>query len=253
MNAMMDTLVQAPARIASVNGVALHEAGEQLAPEELRQRACTELLRQEAAAQGITGATTASAVEALLEQAIAVPEPTAEACRRVFEANPGRYARGERLRLRHVLLAVTEGVDVNALRQRAEGMLFELRCAEPQSDAFAAAARRWSNCPSGADGGDLGWVLRDECAPEFARDVFGQQTVGILPRLVHSRFGLHIVEVQAREAGIQPAFKDVSRAIAAGLRQQTWANALRQYLQLLAGKAALQGVDLQAVDNPLVQ
>jgi peptidyl-prolyl cis-trans isomerase C len=244
---------QATETVASVNGIALVEPGEQLDQDALRQRACTELLRQEATRLGIAGGTTSLAIETLLEQAVTVPEPTTEACRRVFDANPTRYARGERLRLSHVLLAVTQGVDVNALRQRGEAMLFDLRCAEPESDAFRIAAKRWSNCPTGADGGDLGWVLRDDCAPEFAREVFGQQTVGILPRLVHSRFGFHIVEVCERETGIQPAFEEVQQAIAAGLRQQTWANALRQYLQLLAGQATLQGVDLHGADSPLVQ
>jgi peptidyl-prolyl cis-trans isomerase C len=33
-------------RVASVNGVALHQPGETLSPEILRQRACSELLRQ---------------------------------------------------------------------------------------------------------------------------------------------------------------------------------------------------------------
>jgi peptidyl-prolyl cis-trans isomerase C len=245
--------LQAPEMVASVNGIALVEPGERLDQDALRQRACTELLRQEATRRGIAGGTTSLAIETLLEQAVTVPEPTTEACRRVFEANPARYARGERLRLRHVLLAVTEGVDVNALRQRGEAMLFDLRCSEPESDAFRVAAKRWSNCPTGADGGDLGWVSRDDCAPEFAREVFGQQTVGILPRLVHSRFGFHIVEVCERESGIQPEFEEVREAIAAALRQQTWANALRQYLQLLAGQATLHGVDLQGADSPLVQ
>jgi peptidyl-prolyl cis-trans isomerase C len=245
--------LQAPEMVASVNGIALVEPGERLDQDALRQRACTELLRQEATRRGIAGGTTSLAIETLLEQAVTVPEPTTEACRRVFEANPARYAKGERLRLRHVLLAVTEGVDVNALRQRGEAMLFDLRCSEPESDAFRIAAKRWSNCPTGADGGDLGWVSRDDCAPEFAREVFGQQTVGILPRLVHSRFGFHIVEVCERESGIQPEFEEVREAIAAALRQQTWANALRQYLQLLAGQATLHGVDLQCADSPLVQ
>ena len=243
----------AAAGVATVNGLPLHEPGERLSADELRQRACTELLRQEATRRGLAGGTTTQAIDALLEQAVVVPEPTEEACRRLFDANPGRYARGERLLLRHVLLAVTPGVDVNALRQRGEALLLELRCADPADDAFRVAARRWSNCPTGADGGELGWVTRDECAAEFAREVFGQQTVGILPRLVHSRFGFHVVEVSAREPGIQPDFHEVHRAIAASLRQQAWANALRQYLQVLAAQARLEGVDLQAADSPLVQ
>jgi len=245
--------VRALPAVASVNGIALHGADEAMTQDVLRQRACTELLRQEATRLGLPDAADSAAIEALLEQAVDIPEPSPEACRRYFEANPGRFAAGERLRLRHILFAVTQGVDVNALRLRAEALLLELRCADPHGDSFATAARRWSNCPTGADGGHLGWVTRDECAAEFAREVFGQQTIGIIPRLVHSRFGFHVIEVCAREAGVQPRFEDVGRAVAAVLRQQAWARCLRQYLQVLAGRADLRGVDLQGVDNPLVQ
>jgi peptidyl-prolyl cis-trans isomerase C len=239
--------------IARVNGVPLHEAGEELDDTALRQRACSELLRQAAVAAGIDTDSVSDAIEQLLDRELAVPEPSDEACRRHFEAHRARYGRGERLRLRHVLFGVTPGVDVQALRQRAEALLFELRCAEPDGDAFGSAARQWSNCPSGAQDGDLGWVGRDDCAPEFARDVFGQDTVGVLPRLVHSRFGLHVVEVRARDAGTPPAFEEVRAAVAQTLRQQAWVNAMRQYLQLLAGRAALEGVSMDAADTPLVQ
>src|SRR5256885_8232333 len=51
---------------------------------------------------------------------------------------------------------------------------------------------------------------RSDCAPEFARDVFASQEIGVLPRLVHSRFGLHVVEVCAREAGVLPDWQQRS-------------------------------------------
>lgn len=238
---------------ARVNGVPLHDEGEVLDATALRQRACSELLRQAAVAAGIATDSAGDAIEQLLDRKLTLPEPSEEACRRHFEAHRARYGRSERLRVRHVLFAVTPGVDVQALRGRAEALLLELRCADPDSDAFGAAARQWSNCPTGAQGGDLGWVGRDDCAPEFARDVFGQDTIGVLPRLVHSRFGLHVVEVCARDAGTAPAFEDVRAAVAMTLRQQAWVNALRQYLQVLAGAAELQGVSLEAADTPLVQ
>lgn len=247
------SMPETSAPVARVNGVALHEPGEQLTPDALRQRAYTEILRQEASTQGIEGETTAQAVEALLGQQIDIPEPTEEACRRYFEAHPARFARGERVSLRHVLFGVTPGVDVKALRLRAEALLLDLRCADVTSDTFASAAKQWSNCPTGAKGGELGWVTQDDCAQEFGQQVFGQQTVGILPRLVHSRFGFHVVEVCAREPGVQPDFEEIRQAIALRLRHQTWTSALRQYLQLLAGKARVEGVDLEAADTPLVQ
>ena len=250
---------------AHVNGTPLHAPGERLDQDTLRQRACTELLRQAAQragllapadAPGLDGATSAAAsdaIERLLERELAVPEPSEDACRRYHEAHPAAHAQGERAQLRHVLFAVTPGVDVKQLRQRAEALLIELRCADDGGARFAAAAAQWSNCPSGQQGGALGWLTRADCAPEFAREVFGGTEIGVLSRLVHSRFGLHVVEVVAREAGCQPAFEDVRQAIALTLRQQAWVNALRQYLQLLAGAAVVEGVQLDAADTPLVQ
>ena len=90
-------------------------------------------------------------------------------------------------------------------------------------------------------------------SPEFARELFARQEVGVLPRLVHSRFGLHVVEVLAREPGTVPSFEAVRTAVAQSLRQQSYVTALRQYLQLLAGEARIEGIDLDAAATPLVQ
>lgn len=252
--------------LASVNGVALNMSGEVLSAEILRQRACTELLRQAAQAAGLLAASDPAAgdgviseaatvaIEALLERNLAVPEPTEDDCRRHYAAHQGRYRTGERVRARHILFAVTPGVDVAALRKQAEPVFLDVRCHDGQSaDRFADAARQWSNCPSGADGGDLGWLGAEDCAPEFARELFGHIEVGVLPRLVHSRFGLHVVEVLEREPGVAQSFESVRGALANSLRQQAFVTALRQYLLLLAGAAVVEGVDLDAADTPLVQ
>ena len=252
--------------MASINGVVLHESGEALASEELRQRACTELLRQAAqrvglldvadaaTADGVISEAATSAIDALLERELNLPEPSEEACRRHHAAHPGTYRTGERVRVRHILFAVTPGVDVVALRKRAEPIFLDVRCHDGQaSDRFADAARKWSNCPSGEHGGELGWLGSPDCAPEFARELFGQIEIGVLPRLVHSRFGLHVVEVLEREPGAAQAFESVRGAVAMALHQQAYVTALRQYLRLLAGQAVVEGVELEAAGTPLVQ
>jgi len=252
--------------VARVNGVALHAPGEAIAAEALRQRACTELLRQAAqraglldaadavAADGVTSEAASRAIETWLEQQIVLPEPSDDACRRYHAAHAARHAVGERVLARHVLFAVTPGVDLAALRRRAEACLLDLRCQAPgATDRFPRVAAETSNCPSGAQGGDLGWLGVDDCAPEFAREIFGHAEVGVLPRLVHSRFGLHVVEVLSREPGTVPTYEAVRSAVAQALRQQAFATALRQYLQLLAGRARIEGVDLDAAATPLVQ
>ncbi len=252
---------------ATINGVPICLANEALTEDEIRQRAYSELLRQAAIKQGLLAANDApptagimseeasSAVEKLLDLALQIPVPSEQACRRHYEAHTALYRTGERVHTRHILFAVVQGVDVVALRNRAETALLDVRCFDglEAADKFSIAAGKFSNCPSGANGGDLGWLTPTECAPEFAKEIFGHSEVGVLPRLVHSRFGLHVVEVVARDAGTTQAFEVVRGAVEMALRQTTYVTALRQYLQVLAGAAKVQGVALETADSPLVQ
>lgn len=263
------TLTMTP-ELARINGVPLLRPDEALDPTALRQRACTELLRQAAIRAGLLSPADAeptdgavsdeasAAIEALLERELPLPDPSEDACRRLYDAHPARYAIGERVLARHVLFAVTPGLDVAALRQRAEACLLDLRCqvapdGAVAEDRFSEVARTQSNCPSGEQGGALGWLSAGDCAPELGAELFGHPEVGVLPRLVRSRFGLHVVEVLAREPGTVPPFESVRPALAQALQRQAFATALRQYLQLLAGQAHIVGVALEAADSPLVQ
>jgi peptidyl-prolyl cis-trans isomerase C len=262
----MDHQAQSTLPAARINGVPLHAPDETLTPDELRQRACTELLRQAAQRDGLLAAddtptsdgviseAAAHAIEELLDTILEIPEPSEEACQRHYAAHQGSFSPGEKIHARHILFAVTPGVDVVALRKRAEAALLDVRCHDgSNSVAFAKTARELSNCPSGAQGGDLGWLTSNDCAPEFARELFGHAEVGVLPRLVHSRFGLHVVEVLQREPGVVQSFEMVRGAVAMSLRQKTYVTALRQYLRLLAGQASVEGVELETADTLLLQ
>lgn len=253
--------------IARINAVALNSADELLSADELRQRACSELLRQRAIAigllpeddapgeGGVLSEAASHAIEALLEQSLFIPEPTEDECRRHHAAHQSFYVTGEQVNARHILFAVTEGVDVVALRNRAETTLLDVRCHDGNvlEDRFAEAARTQSNCPTGAEGGKLGWLSPADCAPEFAKELFGHAEVGVLPRLVHSRFGFHVVEVLERKPGVEQTFEAVRGAVLMSMRQKTYVTALRQYLLQLANQAEIIGVDIEAADSPLVQ
>jgi peptidyl-prolyl cis-trans isomerase C len=254
------------AAVSSVNGIPLAAPGEVASMEELRRRAHLELLRQAAIRAGLLAAddplpsggviseAAAAAIEALLDRELVRPPADDETCRRYHAANATRFAQGERVRLRHILFAVTPGVDLDALRKRAEACLIDLRArTHAEADRFIDAAAQLSNCPSGREGGALGWLTAADCAPEFAREIFGHPEVGVLPRLVRSRFGFHVVEVLERAAGEVPDFHAVRDAVRQTLDRQTYATALRQYLQVLAAEAHIEGVALDAAASPLLQ
>lgn len=266
MHTLPTTDALAATRPLRVGDDVLHPQPDQLTEAERRQLASLALLRLAAIedgllsvddpvpSDGVLSEAAADAIDRWLDQAIQVPDPDEAACRRFHAAHPARHAQGERVQARHILFAVTPGVDVQALRQRAEQVLVSVR-ADP--DTFAEQARSSSNCPSGEQGGELGWLDAKDCAPEFARELFGQDEaqahIGVLPRLVHSRFGLHVVEVQAREAGVQPAFEQVQEAVAQSLRQQAFATALKQACAVLAARHEVEGADLDAAASPLLQ
>jgi peptidyl-prolyl cis-trans isomerase C len=139
-------------------------------------------------------------------------------CLRYYDANKAHFIVGQALHVRHILFAVTPGVNVHALSQRAETALLELIRKDVPPGRFEQLAAELSNCPSSKEGGDLGWVTPEDCAPELANELFFQTDsrwgMGVHPRLVHTRFGLHIIEVLGRRKGKLPAFEEVQERIA---------------------------------------
>ena len=254
----------APRALAAIHGITLQEAGETVSPGELRERAWSELLRQEAVRTGrlpernvlqaprLTADEEAT-VHRMLEQEVPLRQPDEEECARFHQAQPQLFLEGNKVHVRHILFAVTPGVDVRALAQRAEQALLELTHREAPPERFADQARELSNCPSSAQGGDLGWLTPQECAPELATVLFDPALNGLLPKLVQSRFGFHIVDVLAREPGRPLPYEQVRERIATHLAQRSRLTALHQFIRVLAGRALVEGVELEAAESPLIQ
>jgi peptidyl-prolyl cis-trans isomerase C len=254
----------APRALPAINGITLQRAGEQLTPPELRERAWSELLRQEAVRTGWLPASPVleaprleaeaeKVVHRMLEQEVPLRMPDDAECARFHSGHPQLFALGCKVHVRHILFAVTPGVDVRALAQRAEQVLLELTDPAAPPGLFAERAGELSNCPSGAQGGDLGWLAPADCAPELGAVLFDEKVAGLHPKLVQSRFGFHIVEVLERVRGQPVPFEQARERIATLLAQRSRVTALHQYIRVLAGRALVEGVDLEPAESPLVQ
>ena len=251
-----------------INGITLVAPEGAEAYTDWLELAHTELLRQEAVASGLLPASTGTTapelteadravIEDMVDAEINTPEPTSQECERFFEANKTQFVVGQALHVRHILFAVTPGVNVHALTVHAEKALLSLLGKDVPVDQFARLASELSNCPTSTQGGDLGWIGPNDCAPELANELFYQKDslwgMGVHPRLVHSRFGFHILEVLGRRKGQQKTFEEVSERITAQLTLQSRAKALHQYMRLLVGQAEVEGIVLEGADSPLVQ
>jgi peptidyl-prolyl cis-trans isomerase C len=236
----------------SVNGVAV-TAGPETSSE---LGAARELLRQRAVAVGILDAASTDdgaieqAIEALLAREVVTPSPTEEECRRYYDAHPRDFDSGDLVHARHILFQVTPAVRVPEIRARAEQALNELLRAP---ERFGAMAAEMSNCPSGQHGGNLGQIGRGDMVPEFERAIFRPGPTGVMRELVKTRHGFHIVAVDRRIPGKRLQFDLVKSEIADRLRTMVEEKALRQYISVLAGKADIQGANLDGTEIPLVQ
>jgi len=63
--------------------------------------------------------------------------------------------------------------------------------------AFTEVAKEHSNCPSKAQGGDLGSFGRGQMVPEFDEVVFSAE-LNTVQGPVKTQFGYHLLEVTAR-------------------------------------------------------
>ncbi len=65
-------------------------------------------------------------------------------------------------------------------------------------EEFAAVARRFSSCPSGKNGGDLGWFGKGMMVPEFEKIAF-EEEVGKVVGPVKTQFGYHVIKVTGKK------------------------------------------------------
>jgi peptidyl-prolyl cis-trans isomerase C len=235
----------------SINGINVeHEA--QTSAEFAAVR---ELLRQRAVTVGLLAGDAAgdqveAAVEALLDREVTTPTPTDAECRRYYDQHPEEFESGDLVHVRHILFQVTPRVNVPEMRARAEQALNEL-LREPER--FAAMARELSNCSSGQHDGNLGQIGRGDTVPEFEKAVFGLRPPGLLPELVKTRYGFHIVTIDQQIPGSKLPYDLVRDQIGERLRTAVEQKALRQYVSMLAGQAEVVGVDLDGSTSPLLQ
>lgn len=107
------------------------------------------------------------------------------------------------MHVRHIYFAVKSDADFHKVCIKAEGVLLALTRPKQPADQFLKLAQSLSDCPSAANGGDLGWITPETCPAELYNELFCQSDwlsgQGVHPRLVRTQHGLHIVEVLARK------------------------------------------------------
>jgi peptidyl-prolyl cis-trans isomerase C len=207
-------------------------------------------LRQRAAELELQADGEEALLEAVLQHDVQIPEPGEAECQRYYAQHADALRQGDMIEADHILFAVTPSTPIDALRTKAENTLYALMA---NTGGFAEMARGLSNCPSAQVGGNLGQLTAEQCVPEFWQALMEHGEPGLLPRLVRSRFGLHIVRIARIAHGQLPSFEAVQAQIAQTLRQQSLVRALQLYAQDLEQHAQQAADSVPAVACPAPQ
>ena len=157
-----------------------------------------------------------------------------------YEQHKEELRQPEQIRLSEILVAIanpdkstTEDPQALATAQsKAEGLLAEIR----KGAKFEDVAKKNSDGPTAAQGGDLGYFKRGTLAKELEDKTFAMKA-GEVSDVIRTKQGFVILQVsEHQEAGIPP-FKDVEAKVQDAMYMQKLQPALRAFLEKLRTEA----------------
>ena len=146
-------------------------------------------------------------INKLRENVTSQAEVTEEEMKSYYDNNQSEFQVQEQAEARHILLED---------RETAEEVMSKL---ENGSD-FAELATEYSTGPSAEEGGNLGFISKDQnIAQKFKEAVFALD-VGGRSEIVETQYGFHIIEVTDRKEGGLKSFDEVKEQIRQQLANQ---------------------------------
>ncbi len=148
------------------------------------------------------------------------------------EAGKPQYQIGE------VFIDATRAGGMAAAHQGAEQLIGQLQKGAP----FPAVAKQFSNSPSAANGGDVGWVSTGEMAPEVDR-VLADLRPGQLSAPIEVKDGIYIIYLKDRRAGDASTVVKLKQAAIALSKTATPEDVSAAEAKLMLLRPKLQGCD----------
>ncbi|MBN1508599.1 MAG: peptidylprolyl isomerase [Sedimentisphaerales bacterium] len=164
-----------------------------------------------------------------------------EEARQYYDSHSQEFEVPEQVRASHILVS-TQPKDPNAdpnqlkvtAKAKAENLLKQVK----DGGDFAAIAKESSDCPSSAQGGDLGLFSRGKMVPAFENAAFVMK-VGDVSDIVETQFGYHIIKVTEHKDASVTSFEDAKTDIVERLSTERRNAATKQYIQSLKEKAKI--------------
>ena len=166
-----------------------------------------------------------------------VADPTEDEVTAFYEAHKAEYVEPHQVLCQHILVKGSNDAALDKIKEIRE------RIVNDKAD-FAEEAKKHSDCPSGAQGGSLGWFGRGMMVPEFDKAAF-EMKKGEVSGIVTTEFGYHIIYKADENGGGQQTIVDVHDQIKDLLRHEARGKAMDAYVADLREKATIEYKDVK--------
>ena len=213
------------------------------------------LLLQEARRRGLVSAPVAAGpgrresedealIRQLLETAITVEPPTDAQIRAEWKRDPSRFRTPPLWEVSHILCACDprNPADRQKAQTRARALAQRVQ-ADP--GCFAMLAARESDCSSRDCDGTLGQLGPGDTVPEFEAVLRGLAEGQVTDEPVLTRYGFHVIRLDAVAPGRPLPFEAVQGKIADAMEKAAWARKAQAFVGDLVAGADISGAELR--------
>lgn len=156
-----------------------------------------------------------------------------------YNSRKDEFKQPEQIEARHILIKVqpsdTQEAKDNALK-KIKGILAEVK--EGKKD-FAELAKEYSECPSGPNGGDLGYFGHGQMVPAFEAAAFALKT-GEISDVVETQFGYHIIKVDDKKESRIIPLAEAKEYIRKDIEGRQGNQKIEEWLKELKSKATIE-------------
>jgi len=155
-----------------------------------------------------------------------------------YESNPDYFKQPEQVQASHILIKIDSGAD-ESQKAQARKKIEKIRKRLQKGEDFAALAKEFSQCPSNAKGGDLGYFQRGQMVPPFEQVAFALKP-GAVSDIVETKFGYHLIKVIGKKAETTIPYKDVKDKLEQHLKREKIQKEVTLHVEKLNEKAKVE-------------
>jgi len=161
-----------------------------------------------------------------------------------YNKNQDKFKQPEMVHARHILITAKE-TELKADKDRKRAKLVQIKKQLKDGGNFADLAKQFSDCPSKARGGDLGFFPRGQMVKPFDQAVF-KMMPGDVSDIVETEFGYHLIKLEEKKPAKTVTFDEAKAKITAYLTQEKVTANIEAFLAEAQKKATIKILSPQA-------